>query len=179
MERLLIGQEWLLFYCEDQRSCLNSYVGWLTQACNFNSKGYNILFWPPRARTSMDVCTCTCVSAHTQIKNKIFFLLKRKGLFCITVLKGSVCCQFVLFLWVCSEAKHHDGNSERPRSRKARQWRAGTKYPPRAHPHDLCSPTGPHTLKNLQIPKMVLPAGQQAFHLLKPVEDISYWYHQL
>lgn len=48
----------------------------------------------------------------------------------------------------------------------------GQTMPPRAQPHDLLSQTGPHTLKNLQIPKMVLPAGQLPFYLFEPVEDI-------
>lgn len=52
----------------------------------------------------------------------------------------------------------------------------GQTMPPRAHPHDLLSSTGPHTLKNLKIPKMVLPAGQQAFYLFEPVKDMLYRY---
>lgn len=52
----------------------------------------------------------------------------------------------------------------------------GQTMPPRAHPRDLLSPTGPHTLKNLKIPKMLLAADQQAFYLFEPVEDMLYRY---
>lgn len=50
----------------------------------------------------------------------------------------------------------------------------GQTMPPRAQPHNLLSPTGPHTLKNLKITKMVLPAGQQAFYLFEPVKGMLY-----